>query len=543
MSNDPVVPKYSWCCDKRSITVSVLALASAVGLVVVGENLLRRNVEVRDLVEERDQLKQELSELSEVNGSRLASLEQSEKELRKKVDDLEVGNQALTELVALKNRDLARIKEPVKTILESMQDVYAMKFEANNPVLRELENLSPRGQEIRDKWELICKELEKDIDFKRESSLLRLRIAQSYMAAGVWEKVDVSKVDWSQAGLVDRKADILARLYYGMALSQIEGGKREQAAASLAKCLEYANQMPADSEGKEYAQAMANMLQAKMQITEQPALALKHYVAAIGHLRKVVVDMPDNVSLRCTFSQACMDGALMTSGGESAGWSEKLRKEAHGHAYLLTQKHPELKLAHEICAENDILVAEQKLRDGETSVVEPLLQRAEKSLQKVGGNSILESSILGVRAFMAWDKGEREKAEQMMEKAVSNMRSYQAKHPEEVEAKYRLASLYWERSSMRNSSPQAIADGRLAAEQLAALINHGAGRREASARRMLAIIFGDIGHMAAEAGKSKEAKQYFSSARDQWSYLSAKWGDCDEYREGKRWCTSRINGL
>lgn len=543
MSNGQVSPKYSWSCDKKFLAASVLTLGLFVGFGFVTFKWLQAESLLKDSISRKQELEGEISKLEKVQQERAETRVENEHDFEERIAELEAGKRALADLIGSKNRNLREMKHAVALIVDSMQDVYAIKYDVNNPVLQELENRSERSGEVRKKWADICDLLEKEDEFKKETSLLRLRIAQSYMAAGEWEKVDLSKVEWNVAGLEERKEAILTRLYYGIAEAQLAAGKRQLAGESVQKCLEAAAKVPEGTESQSYSLAMGNMLQAKLQISDNPAVALKHYIAAIGHLRQVVVDVPDNVRLRCAFTQACMDGALMTAGGESAGWSEKLRKEAHGHAYWLVKNHPELAMGHELCAENDILLAEQKLRGGEVELVEPFLQRAEQSLEEIGGGPVLESSIMGVRAFLLWDKGNREEASELMARAIASMQDYSLKNPENTEAKYRLASLLWERSAMRLNKADAIEDGRLAATKLAELVKQGAGRRESSARRMTAIIFGDIGHMASEAGQKEKARQYFQSARDQWSYLSSKWGDCDEYREGKRWCTSRLNNL
>lgn len=543
MSNGKVSPKYSWSCDKKFLAASALSLGVFVGLGFVTFKWLQAESLLGESRSQNQELEAKITELELTQEQRKETRQENEHELKKKIEELEAGKKALASLIGSKNRGMRDMRQSVALIVESLQDVYAIKYESNNPVLQELENTSQRSAEVRKKWEEICTLLESEGGFEKEVALLRLRIAQSCMAAGQWQKADIAKINWEAAGLKERKADIMTRLYYGLAVAQMDAGKRKEAEESLQKCLNAASQIAEGSESMSYAQAMANMLQAKLQISDNPAVALKHYIAAIGHLRQVVVEVPNNVRLRCTFTQACMDGALMTAGGESAGWSEKLRNEAHGHAFWLVKNHPELELGHELCAENDIFMAEKKLRDGEIEAVEPYLQRAEKSLLEIGGNARLESSITGVRAFLQWDKGERETAAEMMARAISSMQEYSMRNPEDAEAKFRLASLLWERSAMRMSKSESIEDGRLAALKLADLVKQGAGRRESAARRMIAIIFGDIGHMAAESGQKEKAKQYFQSARDQWSYLSSKWGECDEYREGMRWCTSRLNSL
>lgn len=96
---------------------------------------------------------------------------------------------------------------------------------------------------------------------------------------------------------------------------------------------------------------------------------------------------------------------------------------------------------------------------------------------------------------------------------------------------------------MQIAPANSIADGQKAVQYLVKLVQQGAGKREASARRMIAIIYGDIGHQAYSSNQKAVAKQYFEQAKKQWDYLTKNWGQCDEYKEGERWCTWRINSL
>lgn len=507
-----------------------------VGLCAGSVAYFQKDSELAEVVDERSGLEVEMHE-NEM--SRRGQVKRLEGELEKMRGEVIAANR----LAEKARSEVEQWRAPMKETLDTVQDVYAMKVGANSQVLREMENHSARSVEILKKWEGLCELLSKRGGYAREVALLRVRMAEGYASAGILSKVDLVNIDWKAAGLEARAPDIATRVYFTATNGLLAAGKGDVALKYLDKCKVAAANIKSSEENKLYARAMISLLEGQLAVSKEPTVALKHYLSAIEDLRKVVVAMPKNVPMRMAFAQACMDGSMLTEVGENAGLGEKLRKEAHSHAYWLAKRNPEVKLPHILSAEIDIVLAEEQLRGGERGMVGPLLERAEASLKLAGGDVLLESAIKGVRAFIVWDLGKRKEAREMIDGAIERVERLTREEPANVDARYRLASLIWERSSMHVSPSDAIKDGRAAAVILIDLVRSGAGKREAGSRRMIAIIYGDIGHLAASVGENALAKQYFEQALGQWKYLMEKWGKSDEYEEGARYSAWRIKGL
>lgn len=502
---------------------------------------------------ERDVLLAESVE-EEEKKARLAGDEMGEKisQLTGELEDERALARGATVLLQTVQQELTVLKEHkeeggqwkkmVSQVLETTQDVYAIKMAVNKPVLAELESESGRAMEICERWEVLVDALGVEGGFTKEVALLKIRLAQTYAGEGMAEKINLEEIDWKAAEMEAKQADISMRIYYALTDRLLNDGKVEMAMEYLARCREFAAKLPADGYFKDYAEGGIHLLEARG-LAKNPREAMDHYMKAIEKLRKVAVGLPGNLAFRCRFAEACLDGALIVPAGSSIGHAEKLRKEAHAHAYWLAKKHPELKIAHRINAYIDLEMAEEQLRGGQEGMVEPLLARAEESLEQAGGDVALTAGIAAVRSFMLWDRGQRAKAHTMMSSEIEKLRKYGAEHPKDVEVSYRLASLLWERSSMRADQGEALKDGHAAAQVLVELIKKGAGKRDAASRRVLAIIFGDIGHLALSAGQKDLAKQYFEQALAQWGALREKWGDSDEYAEGIRWCQKQLKEL
>jgi len=240
-----------------------------------------------------------------------------------------------------------------------------------------------------------------------------------------------------------------------------------------------------------YFSAMMNLLEAEIIASKKPTESLKFYHRAADDLSKIVTSIPSNTKLRTRFI-------------------------------------PKLKKPNLLFAEVKLLEAGEMLRAGEQFKASELLELVRTHIKKGGGSVLLTAEADSSKAFIHWDHGERTKAIEIIDSAIAKVLKFQKTEPKNVEIDFRLASLHWIKSSMQLTPAASIADGQKSAGYLVNLVAKGAGKREASSRRMIAIIYGDIGHQAASSGQKKVAKQYFEQALSQWIYLTKNWGGSDE---------------
>lgn len=450
--------------------------------------------------------------------------------------------------VANANYQANRWMLPLMDALEVGQDVYAMKWAGNSQILSDMENHSARTVEVCKKWEKLCKSLERHPELAPQRAKLKVRLAQAYSSLGMISKIKLDGIDWKAAGLEHRQAETIAHIWLNVATQLSRAGKNKDAQLYLPLAKESVKQIPtkgqhAQPEKKAYFFAKIDLLEGDFIAPTKPEEALKLYISATKHLQATIAALPENPKLRTAFIQACLDGAMLSDANHSAGHSEQLKKQAFEQIKILIRDHPNLKAPHLLNAEIQTLEAEEHLRNGEHYKASKSLEAARASITSGGGSIINSAAVDATQAFIHWDHGERTKAMSIIGTAISEVTRLSEAEPNNQEALYRLASLYWVRSSMQIVSAKAIGDGQTAVKTLAHLLKIGAGKREASTRRMIAIIYGDIGHQAYSSGQRVVAKQYFQEAHNQWKYLIGKWGECDEYTEGMRWCAWRLKSL
>lgn len=439
-----------------------------------------------------------------------------------------------------------RWRVPLIETLDVSQDIYAMKWEDNSKVLADMENRSARTVNICQKWDLLCRQLEPYPEFAPQVAKLRIRLAQAYSGLGLVNRIDFDSIDWEISGIARQRPEIEAHVWYRVADEFIRAGKLDEAKKYVERAKEESKKIedePDKPGKKDYYVAMTHLLEADLVADTEPLKALESYLVACENLSKIMTSFPKNGSIKAAFVQACIDGATIGESVTNAGKAEKLNKVAYKKILALMNKHPKIKKPKAVFADAKIKEAEELIQEGDQVGAQRALEEARKMVKKSGGNVLLSAAIDSTQAFIYWDHGHRTKALEMIDGAIAKVKKIKNQKSKKQEATYRLASLYWVKSSMRVQPGDAIEDGQTAVTYLVELVQAGAGKREAAARRMIAIIYSDIGHQAYVTQQKKIAKQYFTQARKQWIYLSKTWGENDEYKEGERWCTWRIKSL
>lgn len=436
-------------------------------------------------------------------------------------------------------------RSPLKSALNISQDIYSMKWDANNQTISELENTAPRSANIVTKWQQLIASLEDFPEFQPELNKLKVRIAQTQaFSTELAFDIDIASIDWEAAGLEEQKPYLLTEIY--AALAQRYAKDNPEAAiryATLARA--EAEHIDPNRPKGSYTKALVLILNGKFLAHSAPDKAIESYVAATDLLSPLVTAMPEHLKLKSTFTQACLDGAFIAKGDGNAAQAERLRKKALVYIGEVketdkTKEKPKPKL---LAAELKIYKAEKQVREGTNSAALKTLEAARADIKAAGGSVVLSAAADSCTAFIRWDHGERTKAFKIMDSAINSLKSLIKDKPNHSDAHFQLASLYWVRSSMQLESAKALTDAKLSTDQLITLISIGAGKHEPEARRMIAIIYTDIGEQAYNTKQRSVAKQYFEQARKQWIFLGKHFGENDEYTYGAKWCKSRIDDM
>jgi len=546
----------------KTILWDVCCVAAIVASVIFGklwyDTKSQSEQEIQALAASNQQVIDKLEEQNAIKDKKLALNAQTYSQTYKNSaqqfsTDIESKDSKITklkhDLIKLNQEKLEveqRWRGPLKDALDVSQDIYAMKWMDNSKVLSDMENRSARTVNICEKWEQLCVKLEPYPEFAPQIAKLKIRLTQAYSGLGLIERIKFDDIDWEISGLADKRPEIEAHVWYKIADTYIRSGKLEEAKTytALAKtAAESIKETPEEIGKKDYYVAMTNLLEADLIADSEPEKAMESYLLAGQNLSKIMTSFPANGRVKDAFVQACIDGAALGESISNAGNAEKLNKEVYKKILALLDKHPKVKRPKALFAEAKIKEAEELIQEGDQRNAQKSIDEAKAMVKKSGGDVLLTAAIDSTQAFIYWDHGQRTKALEIIDSAINRVKKFKEAESKNQEANYRLASLYWVRSSMRVQPGDAISDGQTAVSYLVELVQNGAGKREAAARRMIAIIYSDIGQQAYTTNQKTVAKQYFIQAKKQWVYLSKRWGASDEYKEGERWCTWRIKSL
>ncbi len=433
---------------------------------------------------------------------------------------------------------------PLQQVIETSQAVFSLHWEADSPVWKDLD--PPKYEQALTLWQNLATQLALHPSLSQETAQLQLSIAQAQLSQGTVPTATLASIPWEAAGLSSIRPEIETRLWYMASTLAIQQKDYDQAHKYLALCTEALKKEQPDPEAphrKDYISAMVELLSANLAEQTNPHKALEHYLASIKHLEEITTSQPALVHLRTTLARSYINSSLLSEGSNQIAEMNQLLHQASLELNSLIQQNPKLTLPHKLKAELTLIQAQSQVTLGQKKEVQKSLKTIETALGKAGGDILIDASSAGVRAFQLWETGKITDAVKLMDKAVSTIQELSKEDPKNTEIQYRLAISLWERSAMRVSINDSLKDATKAAKLLVTIINLGAGKREASVRRTLAILYGDIGHIAAESNQDKIAKQYFQQSLKHWQFLHDNWDSGAEYSEGLRWCKQKIRSL
>ncbi|MFC5051603.1 hypothetical protein ACFPK9_13440 [Rubritalea spongiae] len=503
-------------------------------------NLQNQHQATLETLEKRES---EISQEREFTAQKEEALNTEKAQVAAKEKELALNQEQMQKQAEEAGKELSGLRESIQKMVGLSQEIYALKTEARHGVLLDLEDEKAREQAIQKSWEELSKSLAEDAAFEGERALINLRVLQSQALAGEIELHDLGSIDWEAAGMEQERALILARIYYKHARNLASQGKQAEAEALVESCIELMQNMEQATEEHNYISGMFFEVKGDLKLKEEPRVALKHYLTAIKFLDAVVKDAPDSRKLRTKLAQLCQSVSVLPSIDGKSAWSEELKQQAREQASWLVAQDPQCRSAHLLLAKLDVVAAEDCLRERKLSKVDDLLGSAKRSLDLGGGDVLIQSSLDGVRAFLAWDKGNQRSAIELMDRQVDALNGLLVAEPDNVSAYCRCAALLWARSMMQTSTVKARSDGDRALDLLASVLSGPACLRSVSARRMSARILCDLAEIEMHAGSKRKAKDYLVRSEKLWAEIRSQWGLSAEDREMEHWCVYQLTLL
>ncbi len=527
----------------------------------------QQNLEINQLalqLAETQQAKLQVEELQQQQQHELSTqLENTLQQLKEAQQKQKQAQQALSHLAEAPSPTPQQSAQPteekapeqktaeqkaLQQILDTSQAVFSLHWDAHLTELKDLEGTiqEPSYQQTLPLWQELADTLRDIPAFHQESAKLQLSIAQAQLTEGILPTQALETIPWEAAGLTKLRAEIQTRLYYTAAKLALEKKDHQHAKEYLTLSQTAIAKAPEASDiphQKDYTLAMLALLEAQLAEETQPSQALDHYLTAIEHLKAVTNAQPALVQLRSTLARSYINGSIHSAGRNKLTEKNQLLLAAAKEIQTLTKTHPKLKLPHKLKAELAIIRAQETIVSGEKEALTQHIKDLDTALKQIDDDELLAASSAGVRAFPLWERGKITAAVKLMDSSIQRLETLQKKEPNNTEVQYLLAVAYWERSAMRVSINDNLKDATKASKLLVNIVNQGAGKREASVRRTLALLYGDIGHIAAESDQKKIAKQYFKQSLEHWTYLHNNWDTGSEYSEGIRWCKQNIQKL
>ncbi|MGJ8673180.1 hypothetical protein [Rubritalea sp.] len=534
--------KRMWKHGPKAALIVVIVLA-VVHWGLVSVQLSKLNREHQGTLDILAQKEQEIITERELITQRAAALDAEKAIASKKEEELASGRQQMEKQYVERGKELERLRQSMQKVVGLSQEIYALKTEARQSSLIDLESDEEREEAIRKSWGELSELLKGGDVFERERELIKLRVIESQALSGGFDQQELDSIDWSTAKLEQERSMILARIYYKQAKKLESAGKAAEAVVLVESCWSVLPEMDQDGVEYLYVSAMLSEIDGDLRLKEQPKLALKSYLTAVDSLSEMVAEVPSNNKVRFKLAQLSHDVSVMPSVDGSSDWSNSLKKLAGEQAAWLVKQNSEYSRAHLILAKLHVSEAEKCLRDRDLSKVKNLLDKASQSLKLGGGDVLVQASIEEVHAFMAWERGAQVSAVELMDRQVKELAALIASDPSNQAAYCRCATLLWVRSMMQTSSEKARGDGNKALELLSSVLSGPSFLSALSAERMSARILCDLAEIEISSGSKIKAKGYLVRSEKLWREMRHKWGLSDADIEMEHWCAHQLTLL
>ncbi len=396
---------------------------------------------------------------------------------------------------------------------------------------------------------------------EKQASLIRLRLAEIYLASGQREKGQEALMQALDAGKDHLAAEQIARASLRYLLLTSRDPKQD--IATLESVL-------AETEA-EVEKAWANKKSSAEKLRAQGALflvkgriaekkndakqALTDYYAALKSFQKLSKRFPESPALYFTLGRAYLTAGRVAEGAGAIDDAATLTGYAAQQFLLLSKKEggktPEI--AYQIASATAAKAVTQ-WQQGKTFEA---AQLAEKGLGKLSALAVKMpddfrvitdlASQQGIVATALRDEGKARESSKLLRTAIQSLELGLEKHPEDLEARYLLASLKWQMCGLlgqQGAGEDELELGLSARDLLREIL---AEKKNVPhpylVRKSLAYLCGDLGHSADLHGDRQTAAKLLRESISQWEELLRLSPNSPENIEGISWAREQLAAL
>lgn len=397
---------------------------------------------------------------------------------------------------------------------------------------------------------------EKRPGLEKQTALLRLRIAEVLLAAGLQERGEAALRDATNLGKghLTAKQKVRASLRL-LLLASEQKEKLDPEEFSRTEALIVGSWTEEEDESLRY---MATLNLAKARQAEGASAykdALKLYGKSLAGFEKLAERYPETPALRMNLGRAYQDAALVSELDNDPDNTVKLRGNAAA-AFLKLASNPktvtpELKFQIAAAEAAQSVVAWQ---NGRSFTAEKMAKEGVAklfALQSKMPNDFRVATALasqqGIMATVMRDEGRSSAAASLLARSINALESGLKKESTNWNARYLLASLKWQLSGIRGQQGEAVEELRLGTEardQLRLILDAKARTpHPVRVKVSLAYLCGDLGHAADLGGKKSAGVSFLKESCEMWGEVLENEPKSAEAREGLSWVKQRLREM
>jgi len=430
---------------------------------------------------------------------------------------------------------------------------------------RRMPPLDGRGLRLKflqQSFEDFAKRLGEEPELVDELALARLRLAEISLSLGDHEAASswlaqAARI-WDNPPLDPAVNLRLATARLWLALVLQEQSKADAAAAFVAarEALAAVPRDAVDTIRLDQLMALLDLHESQLHAARgDETRALEQLMRATQALNRVAVQRPDSAVLRSELATCHLATATIMEGIGNPGDALEVRAIALAELRKARESHPDDPALLRQLAAAHVAMAEASILTGDIGGAEVQIREAEKMLASLpvvqsadSGETVLNASLLGLRAGMLRDRGQADEALKLYDQGIGLLEGLRASAPADSMPAYRLALLWWQKGRLLGDTGKRDEEIELlgrARDLLDSLAREEAvsGPLPEQVRRAAAYLAGDLGHALQIANRKGDAARAFDSAVSLWENLAALRPGHGEYQEGLTWSRQRRQDL
>jgi len=324
--------------------------------------------------------------------------------------------------------------------------------------------------------------------------------------------------------------------------------KNQEAEAAISDVYKIIETMKEDPNKSDLVESLTKRLltaQGHILLNEKPAAALPKFLKHVEHLRKLAKADDAPVSIKESYMNTCIDASLLCQAAGDKKKAAELNTEAREAAIMLETASPDSKDS--VIAKSRLLLiqADNLFSEGNATAINKLLDQLKIDIVEADEDTkkIVTAAALGHKACLQYDKGLSTSARENIKLAVDSAKDVYDKDPNNIFVQYRYSILLWQHANLSRKKDDNLKLLNQSADVLHTALKQSTHYREYFFRELLAMIEGDLGHLAVQSNKNDTAKKHITNALKQWESINEQWGKSEEREEVIKWCKSNLQRL